>query len=142
MELIPLVQDDLNGRVRVLETKVEDHDKKLNAQSEKNETLTRLATLMELQMEEAKEKERRQEIRDDKQNKSMERFGETLLKVNENLTSLNNKQESLGTRVAEIEGTLSEQKIDTFKLVKGILSYIATGLGSIAIAVAIWYLTK
>jgi len=137
-----LAQDEIYGRVRFLETKVEDHDKKLNAQAEKNETLTRLATLMELQMEEAKEKERRQEIRDDKQNKSMEKFGETLVKVNENLTSLNNKQESLGNRVAEIEGTLSNQNIDTFQLVKGILSYVATGLGSIGIAVAIWYLTK
>lgn len=136
------MQEDIYQKVAKLEAKVEDHDKKLNSQAEKNETLTRLATLMELQMEELKEKERRQEIRDDKQNKSMERFGDTLIKVNENLTSLNNKQEALGTRVAEIEGTLSEQKIDTFKLVKGILSYIATGLGSIAIAYVIWYLTK
>lgn len=129
-----MVQEDIYQKVAKLETKVEDHDRKLNSQAEKNETLTRLATLMELQMEEAKEKERRQEIRDEKQNKSMEKFGETLVKVNENLTSLNNKQESLGDRVAEIEGTLSNQKIDVIGLVKSILTYVLTAAGGIVLA--------
>lgn len=108
---------------------MEEHERKLNAQVEKNESLTRLATLMELQIEETKERERRQEIRDDKQNKQMEKFSETLTKVNENLTNLNTNQESLTERVSEIEGTLSGQKIDLVKLFKGMLSYILTAAG-------------
>jgi predicted nuclease with TOPRIM domain len=133
---------DVIQKVAILETKVEEHSRKLDAQIEKNESLTRLTTLVELQMQESKDRERRQEIRDDKQNKQMEKFSETLTKVNDNLTNLNNQQHSLTERVSDIEGTLSGQKIDPIKLFKGILSYIATGVGSIAIAVIIWYLTN
>jgi chromosome segregation ATPase len=124
-----LMEEELYRKVTRLETKVEEHDRKLDAQVEKNESLTRLATLMQLQMEESKERERRQEIRDDKQNKQMEKFSETLTKVNDNLTNLNTKQQSLTDRVSEIEGTLSGQKIDIVKLLKGMLSYLLTAAG-------------
>jgi hypothetical protein len=143
------VEEELYQRVAKLETKVEDHDKKLQIQVEKNESLTRLATLVELQMQESKERERRQEIRDEKQNKQMEKFSATLDKVNDNLTDLNISQQqmkqdmnAIGNRVADIEQYQEDAKIDPLKLFKGILSYVVTGIGSIAIAVLIWLLTE
>jgi hypothetical protein len=147
--VILLVEEELYQRVAKLETKVEDHDKKLQIQVEKNESLTRLATLVELQMQESKERERRQEIRDEKQNKQMEKFSATLDKVNDNLTDLNISQQqmkqdmnAIGNRVADIEQYQEDAKIDPLKLFKGILSYVVTGIGSIAIAVLIWLLTE
>ena len=144
-----MVNEELYQKVAKLETKVEEHDKKLQIQSEKNESLTRLTTLVELQMQETKERERRQEIRDEKQNIQMEKFSTTLDKVNDNLTDLNISQQqmkqdmsAIGNRVADIEKYQEGSKIDSFKLFKGILSYIATGIGSIAIAVLIWLLTE
>jgi hypothetical protein len=79
----------------------------------------------------------------------MEKFGDTLDRVNENLTNLNISQQQMkqdmseiGSRVTDIEKNQEDIKIDPLQLFKGILSYVATGIGSIAIAVAIWYLTK
>lgn len=120
---------DLYQKVAKLETKVEEHDRKLDAQIEKNESLTRLTTLMERQIEDSKERERRQEIRDDKQNKQMEQFGITLINVNQNLTNLNSKQELLDDRVTGIEGTLSKQQ---FSIVD-VLKYIGAAIGGLVV---------
>jgi hypothetical protein len=75
----------------------------------------------------------------------MKRFGEILDRINDNLTNLNNNQQKLnenqlelGERVDQIETTLQEQKIDPIKLFKSILSYVITGIGSIAIAYVLW----
>ncbi|MDF2789820.1 MAG: hypothetical protein K0S80_2918 [Neobacillus sp.] len=132
----------LEKDVGIIENTVADHSRQLIRQSEKNETLTKLATLMERQIEETKERDRRQEIRDEKQNSQMESFGDTLKLINSNLTNLNSKQELLDNRVTGIETTLDLQKIDPIRLFKAILSYFATGIGSIAIAYLIWLFTK
>jgi chromosome segregation ATPase len=129
--------EDLSQRITKVETKVEEHQRLLNAQTEKNDSLTRLTILMERQQEESKEFK-----------SSLNKFNDTLDKVNENLTNLNLNQHNLnltqqqmkddmteiGSRVTEIERNQDENKIDTIKLIKAILSYVATGIGSIAIA--------
>jgi hypothetical protein len=149
MRLSPLEQEKIYERLKKVETIQEEHTKLLDAQISKNEALTRLTVLMERQMEDNKEREKRQDLRDKKQNQQMDKFSETLVNVNNNLTNLNTNQQQMkqdmneiGTRVSDIERLQEEQKIDPVKLFKAILSYIATGLGSIGIAVAIWYLTK
>ncbi|MED3562234.1 hypothetical protein [Bacillus xiapuensis] len=125
-----MMNEDVYERLTKVETKVEEHDKKLNAQESKNETLTKLTILMERQMDDTKERERKQEIRDEKQNKQMESFGQTLIKVNENLTNLNSKQTMLDDRVTGIEGTLSKQSfsmIDVLKYLGATIAGLAVG---------------
>lgn len=124
-------QEDLYERLTKVETVQKEHERKLNSQLEKNETLIEMKTLMAIQIEDGK-----------KRDTQMEKFEGTLLKVNENLTNLNNSQQQLGNRVSDIESTLNEQKVDPVKLFKSILSYFATSMGSIAVAYLIWLLTK
>jgi DNA repair exonuclease SbcCD ATPase subunit len=134
----PLVQEDIYQRLTKVETKVEEHEKKLEKQQDKNDVQTEWNTLLKMQIETNKNQE-----------KQMEKFGDTLDRVNENLTNLNISQQQMkqdmseiGSRVTDIEKNQEEIKIDPLQLFKGILSYIATGIGSIAIAVVIWYFTK
>lgn len=133
-----MIEEELYQRVVRLETIQEEHAKLLNSQIEKNETLVEMKTLIKRQIEDS-----------EKRDKQLEKFSDTLSKVNDNLTNLNISQQQMkedmgeiGSRVSDIEKFQEEGKIDTAKLVKGVLSYIATGIGSIGIAVAIWYLTK
>lgn len=128
----------LQERVAQIEVKILEHEKKLNAQTEKNEFQIEMNTLLKMQIEANKE-----------QNKQMEKFAATLDKVDDNLTNLNNNQRALqnemveiGERVEIIEQKSEQSKIDPITLFKGILSYLATGIGSIVIAVIIWKLTK
>jgi DNA repair exonuclease SbcCD ATPase subunit len=138
LELIPLSQEDVYQRLTKVETKVEEHEKKLEKQQDKNDVQTEWNTLLKMQIETNKNQE-----------KQMEKFGDTLDRVNENLTNLNISQQQMkqdmneiGSRVTDIEKNQEDIKIDPLQLFKGILSYVATGIGSIAIAVVIWYLTK
>jgi predicted Holliday junction resolvase-like endonuclease len=110
LELIPLA-DELVGRVRVLETKVEDHDKKLDKQQERNDIQTELNTILKMNVEQ------------------MKRFGETLDKIDINLTNLNNNQINLGQRVTEIEGFLSNQKFS----ITDVLKYIGAIVGGLIV---------
>lgn len=133
-----MIEEELYHRVVRLETIQEEHAKLLNSQIEKNETLVEMKTLIKRQIEDS-----------EKRDNQMEKFSDTLNKVNENLTNLNINQQQMkvdmseiGSRVTDIEKFQEEGKIDTAKLIKGILSYVATGCGSVAIAVVIWYLTK
>jgi arginine deiminase len=133
-----LIEEELYQRVVRLETIQEEHAKLLNSQIEKNETLVEMKTLIKRQIEDS-----------EKRDKQMEKFSDTLSKVNDNLTNLNISQQQMkedmgeiGSRVSDIEKFQEAGKIDTDKLVKAILSYLATGLGSIAIAYVIWLLTK
>lgn len=117
--------DDCKGlpeRVAKLETTVMSHDEMLKAQLEKNETLVKISLLMEQQVDDSKKRDER-----------MEKFSETLVMVNENLTSLNTKQELLTGRVNDIETTLSSQKIDVVQTMKKILIWLVVlGLGGLA----------
>lgn len=126
--------EDLNERMTRVETIQEEHKKLLNSQIEKNESLIEIKTLLARQIEDSRK-------RDDQ----MDKFELTLTKVNDNLTNLNHSQQQMksdmgqiSTRVSDIERNQVEQKIDPIKLLKGILSYIATGIGSIAIAYILW----
>jgi predicted nuclease with TOPRIM domain len=114
LELSPL-QENLNERVAKLEIRVEKNSKLLEKQQERNDTQTELNTLLKLQIEANNE-----------QNKQMERFGDTLIKVNQNLDNLNSKQELLDERVTGIESNLNKQNFNIVDVIK----YVgATGLG-------------
>jgi chromosome segregation ATPase len=126
MELIPLANEELSGRVSVLENKVEEHSKLLDKQQERNEGQTEMNTLTKIYIEESKETRRQ-----------MQKFSETLDKINKNLDNLNSKQELLDERVTGIESTISKQTfsiIDVLKYIGAIVAglivgYIATRLG-------------
>jgi vacuolar-type H+-ATPase subunit I/STV1 len=128
-------------------TTVDEHTRLLNLQSEKNDTLTRLATLLEREMDDSKERERRQELRDEAQNKQLEKFSITLDKVNENLTNLNKSQENLNTkqenlndRLSEVESVIKDQNINSGVLFKGFLKHFTLGIGTLVGGLILGYL--
>lgn len=102
--------EELNVRVSRLEAKVDEHSKSIERQVEKNDTLTRLVTLVELQTDINK-----------KQTEQMDKFDRTLNKVNTNLDGLNRNLETLDHRVEKLESDDSDRKIDLGKLFKHIL---------------------
>jgi cytochrome c556 len=118
-------EKDVTERLVKVETKIEEHQRLFNAQSEKNDTLTRLTILMERQQEESKEFKA-----------SLNKFNDTLQNVNENLTNLNINQQQMkidmneiGNRVEEIEKKSDEHKIDPMKVVLKILGFVGTLVG-------------
>lgn len=114
-----MVTEDLYERITRVETIVSEHSRKLDAQVEKNDTLTKLATIMEMQVEVNKE-----------QSIQMKKFDITLNKVNTNLDGLNKNLETLDTRVGKLESNDNERKIDVpslmTKIVVGIFMTIPT----------------
>jgi hypothetical protein len=117
--MVPLVQEELHSKVSVLENKVIEHTRLLEKQQDRNDSQTELNTLLKLQMETSKE-----------QQKTLDKFADTLERVNMNLTNLNNSQQQLGERVTEIEGFLSGQKFS----MTDVLKYIGAIIGGIILA--------
>lgn len=113
----------LSERIVQLEVKVNRHDKMLEEQSEKNETQIETNTLVRMYVETTKQL-----------TEQMDKFSDTLIKVNENLTNLNSKQELLDERVTGIEFNLNENKIDPMKIFVRILAYGGTLIGGIIAA--------
>lgn len=114
-------------RIATIETKLKEHDKQLEKQQEKNETQVELNTLLKMQIDLNKE----QQIQ-------MNKFGDTIEKVNTNLTSLNETQKQfqselsvINTRVGAIEESSEENKIDPMKLFLKILGWSALVVGGI-----------
>lgn len=114
----------LQERLGKIETTLKGHERRLQIQESKNDSLTQLKTLVEIQTETNKE-----------QNKQMEKFSETLSRINENLTHLNTNQQQSRTdmgklteRVTEIENTLNESKIDPLKIATNVLFTVITGV--------------
>lgn len=105
-----MVQEDVYQRIATLESKVNEHGRKLEKQEEKNETQIEIHTILKMQVETNKE-----------QSKQMIKFGETLDKVNENLTGLNTGMQDLNNRVTEIENNQESKKIDLAVLAKTII---------------------
>jgi chromosome segregation ATPase len=121
---------NLDNRLSIMESKMDEHSKILNAQIEKNETLVRIETLMARQIDDSQ-----------KRDQQMEKFESTLLKVNENLTNLNNSQqklgehqEKLGERVSSIENAIEDTKKNRIKTIINSLKYIGTLLVGFGIA--------
>ncbi|MED3792313.1 hypothetical protein AB1L07_01780 [Niallia alba] len=114
-------------RIATIETKLKEHDKQLEKQQEKNETQVELNTLLKMQIDLNKE----QQIQ-------MNKFGDTIEKVNTNLTSLNETQKQfqselsvINTRVGAIEESSEKNKIDPMKLFLKILGWSALVVGGI-----------
>lgn len=120
-----MVQEDIYARMTAVEVKVDDHEKKLAKQEEKNDSQIEMNTLLKMQIEVNKE-----------QNQQMKLFGETLTKVNENLTGLNTGMHDLNTRVTEIENNQESKKIDPAALFKDIVYKV---LPSLILAFLIFY---
>jgi hypothetical protein len=129
-----LDETTVNERLTKLETKVEEHTKLLDKQQDRNEILIEMKTLLKMQTDVNVE-----------QNKQMKEFNDTLQNVNENLTNLNINQQQMkidmneiGDRVEEIEKKADEHKIDPMKVVKSVMSYLGTAVGSIIVAYILW----
>ncbi|MEI2464981.1 hypothetical protein [Niallia taxi] len=119
--------ESIEAKVAVLENRVGNHEDLLNKQIEKNENQVELNTLLKMQIEVNKS-----------QQDQLVKFGETMDKVNTNLTNLNSNQKQfqqelsqINSRVGKIEQTSDEFKLDPRKIVKWAL----VGLGSIIITV-------
>lgn len=135
--------DKLGERVAKLETIVENHEKLLISQSEKNETLARLTTLMEINSK-----------RDEQRDEQLKEFGDTLKSVNDNLTHLNKSQEkiqqdisTISSRVEKVEKIQDEEKqryvLDLRGLPKKtILKVVAIGIAAITAVVTAWVKLK
>lgn len=97
-------------RLTKLETKVNEHSRQLEKQEDKNDTLTRLVTLVEMQTEVNRD-----------QTEQMKKFDITLNKVNTNLNGLNRNLETIDKRVEQLEANDNERKLDLGKLLKDVL---------------------
>jgi DNA-directed RNA polymerase sigma subunit (sigma70/sigma32) len=117
----------IDKRLSVVENKTDEHSKLFEKQVEKNDNQVELNTILKMHLEENKENRIQ-----------MKKFGDTLDKVNINLTHLNTKQETLDERVTGIESTINESKKSAFKLILSSLKYV----GSIAIGIGIAYIYK
>lgn len=128
----------LHERIAVIETKVGNLENAVSKQLNTNETVTRLATLMEVQIEENAKREARQELRDIQQNQQMERFSKTLMSVEKSMTSMNEEIKNMGWRVEEIEKKQDKiteaQTIDLSATWKSILKWLFGLIGVIATA--------
>ncbi|MGG0667625.1 hypothetical protein ABE073_03760 [Lederbergia citrisecunda] len=107
-----MANDDIRERLAVLEQKednnngrIKNHAIRIEKLEGNSDVLVRLATLMEVQTE-----------MDAKQNKQLEKFGETLDNVNSNLSMLNLSHEqlktdmdSIGSKVKHIEKSQAEE---------------------------------
>lgn len=111
-----MVQEETFQRLAKLEVKVEEHERKLLAQEEKNESQLELNTILKLQLEENKENRKQ------------------ITKISETLEKINNSQEKLSSRVEDIESTLQDQKRTRTDIVKGISKYILTAIGGMIVA--------
>lgn len=114
-------------RIATIEAKVDEHSRLLEKQQEKNESQVELNTLLKMQIDLNKE----QQIQ-------MSKFGDTIEKVNINLTSLNETQKQfqteltqINTRVGAIEDSSDNNKIEPIKLFLKILGWAALVVGGI-----------
>ena len=125
---------ELSERVSKLEIITEIHEKQLTAQLNKNESLTRLVTLME---HNTAQEEKRQE--------QLDKFASVLEKVNENLSQLNRTQSqmqldiaNISSRVEKVEETQKEHEesstIDLNGLTKKFIFWVVgVGLGALSL---------
>jgi hypothetical protein len=115
--------EDVVERLARVETKQENHERLLNSQMEKNDLLTKMSTLVEMQVEVNKEQ------------------SATLKNINDNLTNLNNKHDKLGERVSEIETSLNDDKRTKRERINGVLKYVGTSIGTLVVTLLIAYLS-
>lgn len=109
--------EDIYERLTALEVRVDAHGIKLSKQEEKNESQIELNTLLKLQIETSKEHAIQ-----------MRKFGETLDRVDANLSGLNSGMQDLNSRVTEIENNQDEKKIDIVQFAKNTILYLIPSL--------------
>ena len=90
-------------RISRNEEAVKNHERRIQIQEEKNEATSRMTVIVEMLVEQNKEREQRQKEQDEKQNAQMDRFSSTLENMNTNLTNLNSGYNDLSQRVGNIE---------------------------------------
>lgn len=126
---------NLHEKVSRNEVKIDDHERRLQIVENNSASLIELKTIIKMQVEDNKEREKRQIQRDEKQDAQMEKFSNTLDKVNENLTGLNSGLQDVTARVGKIEEAQEMKRIDwglLWKeiLFKGLPTVAATVLGA------------
>ncbi|MMZ61474.1 hypothetical protein D1872_236260 [compost metagenome] len=90
-------------RISRNEEAVKNHERRIQIQEEKNEGTSRMTVIVEMLVEQNKEREARQKEQDEKQNAQMDKFSTTLENMNTNLTNLNSGYNDLSQRVGNIE---------------------------------------
>jgi ABC-type transporter Mla subunit MlaD len=102
-----------------IEMKIDEHDKLLQKQQDKNEAQTELNTILKMNVEQ------------------MKKITETLDRVDTNLTNLNNKQENFNERLTDVESNIkeqnNEQNINSNKVFKGVLLEVGRGVATIIV---------
>lgn len=82
--------EEKDYRFKYLEEKVESHDERIKGIEKLSNEFTKISTILEMQTEMNKKQD------------------ETLGKINDNLTNLNNTTQRLGERVGHLEGQVGE----------------------------------
>ncbi|MFA1510106.1 hypothetical protein ACDN41_12820 [Priestia aryabhattai] len=116
-------------RISRNEEAVKNHERRIQIQEEKNEATSRMTVIVEMLVEQNKEREARQKEQDEKQNAQMDRFSNTLENMNINLTNLNSGYNDLSQRVGNIENG----KWDWNKFFKQAIPSILIGLALAAL---------
>lgn len=126
---------ELSERVGVIESKLKNHEQRLQRQESNNEVLIEMKAILKNQIEINRE-----------QNEQMREFSGTLIKVNDNLSKLNSSQEQLqndmskiGERVTHIEKSQDESKISVPSLMAKVLIGIVMIVPTI---ISAWLLIK
>jgi hypothetical protein len=113
------VVEDLYQRITKVETRLDEHDRKLQQQEVKNDTLIELKTILQMQVDASK-----------KQVDQMEKFDKTLSRIDKNLDGLNMKFETIDKRVEKLEINDESSKVHVpslgVKILVGICMIIPT----------------
>jgi hypothetical protein len=133
--VLTLSLDSIVEKLAKHEERLDSHQRLLNSQSEKNEALTRIVTLVEIQEKHNSEREARQEERDRLQQEQLNKFSDAMNKMVITMSDISNSQEKLGEtqhqlgeRVSSIEESLNENKVDVPKLITKIIVGVVLGI--------------
>jgi chromosome segregation ATPase len=99
--------DKVYAKLSVLETKTESNTNRIEKLEQLGNELSKLSTLMEMQIEMNKD-----------QQKQLKEQHETLIKINENLNGLSSAYQKLDGRVETLEKNQENSKIDILQVIK------------------------
>jgi chromosome segregation ATPase len=102
--------DKVYAKLSVLEAKTESNTNRIEKLEQLGNELSKLSTLMEMQIEMNKD-----------QQKQLKEQHETLIKINENLNGLSSAYQKLDGRVETLEKNQENNKIDILQVIKVVI---------------------
>jgi DNA-directed RNA polymerase specialized sigma subunit len=110
---------EIEKSISKIETKIEEHDKLLQKQQDKNESQTELNTILKMNVEQ------------------MKKITEAIERMDSSISNLGNKQDNFNERLTDVESNIkeqnNEQNINTNKVFKGILLEVGRGIATIIV---------